>query len=72
MVTTGFELPPRQYDCLQAIAKHWRAYGEGPTRSELGRALGITKVSAHLLVEKLHAAGLVIRQRGAHRGVMPA
>jgi DNA-binding MarR family transcriptional regulator len=69
---SGIELPPRQYDCLQAIAAHWRAYGEGPTRSELGRALGITKVSAHLLVNKLCNAGLVIRQRGSHRGVILA
>jgi DNA-binding MarR family transcriptional regulator len=65
----GTELPPRQYDCLQAIASHWRAYNEGPTRSELGKALGITKVSAHLLVDKLCAQGLVTRERGVHRGL---
>lgn len=35
-----------------------------PTRSEIGRHLGITRESAHLLVNKLIAAGLVGRFRG--------
>jgi len=59
----------RQKAALQAIAQHWRAHGEAPTREELGRALGITKVSAHLLVHKLHRDGLVVVAPRAHRGV---
>lgn len=60
---------PRQRAALRAIASHWRAHGEAPTRAELGRALGITAVSAHLLVGKLHRDGLVIVAPRLHRGV---
>jgi SOS-response transcriptional repressor LexA len=61
---------PRQREALAAIQSHWRAYGEAPTREELGRALGgITKVSAHLLVRKLQAAGLVTVAPGMRRNV---
>lgn len=49
----------RQFECLSAIRAHLRAYQESPTRSELGRKLGITRISAHLLVKKLQAQGLV-------------
>ena len=59
----------RQDACLRAIAAHWRAFGESPTREELGRALGISKVSAHLLVEKLVDKGRVIRAPRMHRGL---
>ena len=59
----------RQRAALRAIAGHWRAHGEAPTRAELGRALGITAVSAHLLVRKLHRDGLVIIAPRAHRSV---
>lgn len=59
----------RQRAALQAIQRHWQTYGEAPTRAELGRALGITAVSAHLLVHKLHRDGLVVIAPRAHRGV---
>ena len=60
---------PRQSAALQAIAEHWRAFGESPTRVELGRALGISAVSAHQLVGKLSRDGLVVVARRTHRGV---
>lgn len=60
---------PRQHAALVVIKKHWRAYGEAPTRTELGRALGITKVSAHLLIRKLQARGLVHVVPHKHRNV---
>lgn len=59
----------RQDACLRAIAAHWRAFGESPTREELGRALGITKVSAHLLCVKLERKGLIHRVPRIHRGL---
>lgn len=59
----------RALTALEAIAAHWRAYGEAPTRAELGRALGITAVSAHLLVHKLARDGLVVVVPRLHRGV---
>lgn len=59
----------RQRPALRAIGAHWKAHGEAPTRAELGRALGITAVSAHLLVHKLHRDGLVVLVPRAHRGV---
>lgn len=61
----------RQADCLRVIRNHWRAYGEAPTRAELGRALGITAVSAHLLVQKLERDGLVRVTPGTWRNVEP-
>lgn len=60
---------PRQRAALDAVAAHWRAYGESPTRAELGRALGITAVSAHLLAGKLASAGLLIVAPRVHRGM---
>ena len=59
----------RQSAALRAISAHWKAYDEAPTRAELGRALGITAVSAHLLIGKLQRAGLVVVAPRAHRGV---
>ena len=60
---------PRQYDALKAIKNHWDAFYESPTRSELGRALGISTVSAHLLVKKLARDGLVTVEPKLARGV---
>jgi len=62
----------RQRAALRAIAAHWKAHSEAPTRAELGRTLGITAVSAHLLIGKLHRAGLVVVAQRAHRGVEAA
>lgn len=50
----------RQAECLRHIVKHFRSWEEYPTRSEIGRSMGIDKVSAHLLVKKLEADGLVL------------
>ena len=61
--------PTRQQAALRAIRAHWQAFNEAPTRSELGRALGITRVSAHLLVKKLARDGLVHVEPGKHRNV---
>lgn len=63
-------LPKRQAACLRAIRRHWRAYQCSPTRSELGRELGITRVSAHLLVNKLEAAGRVTTIPGGWRNIV--
>lgn len=56
---------PRQLAALRYIASRKTS----PTREEIGRRLGITKVSAHLLVHKLAAAGLVGRVGLRHRSV---
>lgn len=58
-------LGPRQRAALRYIASR----KESPTRSEIGRRLGITAVSAHLLVDKLIAAGLVQRIPGGWRNL---
>ena len=63
--------PQRQDECLAVIVNHWRAYHEAPTRSEIGRAMGITRVSAHLLIAKLEAAGRVTTTPGYWRNVEP-
>lgn len=60
---------PRQLAALRMISAHWKAHGEAPTRAELGSALGITAVSAHLLIGKLHRDGLVIVAPRLHRAV---
>jgi DNA-binding transcriptional regulator LsrR (DeoR family) len=62
-------IPPRQSDCLRAIKAHWAEFSESPTRLEIGRALGITPVSAHLLVRKLAKAGAVDVVPRIHRGI---
>lgn len=59
----------RQDECLQAIRNHWSAFGKSPTRTEVGRALGISKVSAHLLIDKLERAGLVVTHPGVWRNI---
>ena len=59
----------RQAAALRAIRQHWNAYGESPTRTELGKVLGITPVSAHLLVGKLARDGLVVVAPRKHRNV---
>lgn len=60
---------PRQLAALAAINSYWKHYSEAPTRSELGRALGISKVSAHLLIQKLARSGLVVVHPKMARGV---
>ncbi len=50
-------LGPRQHKALRYYARRKTP----PTCTELGKHLGITKVSAHLLVRKLRAQGLVER-----------
>jgi DNA-binding IclR family transcriptional regulator len=47
----------RQAAALRYIARRKTP----PTRSEIGRHLGITRVSAHLLVDKLVSAQLLAR-----------
>lgn len=59
----------RQTECLEAIRRHWTAYGKSPTRTEVGRAMGITKVSAHLLIDKLERSGLVVTHPGCWRNI---
>lgn len=60
---------PRQLAALAAIKSHWKHYSEAPTQSEVGRALGVSKVSAHLLIQKLARDGLVVVHPKLARGV---
>lgn len=60
---------PRQLDALAAVRAYQRARGISPTRAEVGVALGITAVSAHLLLRKLAAAGLLRLATRRHRGI---
>lgn len=60
----------RQYECLTLIRTACRT-GQPPTRSELGAAMGITKVSAHLLVNKLREKGFVVLTHTGWRNVEP-
>lgn len=62
-------MTPTQTTTLQAIASHYSAFGESPTRTELGRTLGITKVSAHLTVRRLERDGLVVTHPGKWRNI---
>lgn len=62
----------RQAEALRIICNHWRAFGQAPTRAELGRAMGISKVSAHMLVGKLVRDKLLVREPGTWRNVRPA
>lgn len=62
-------MTPTQANCLRAIAGHWRAFNESPTRTELGIVLGITKVSAHLTVRRLERDGLVVTHPGKWRNI---
>lgn len=60
---------PRQLKALKTLNSNERR-GHAPlTRTELGARMGITKVSAHLLINKLEVAGLVTRVTGGHRNV---
>ena len=58
-------LGARQLAALRYVAKRKTS----PTRSEIGRHLGISRVSAHLLVDKLIAAQLVYRTPGSWRNI---
>ena len=64
-------MTPRRAECLRLIREWWSAYGESPTRSELGRAMGITRVSAHLLVRGLERSGDVVVFPGVWRNIEP-
>lgn len=60
---------PRQAECLRQVASAIKAFDESPTLSELGRRMGISKVSAHLLLRKLEAEGLVSTTDSGWRNV---
>lgn len=60
---------PRQLKALKTLHSN-ECRGHAPlTRTELGARMGITKVSAHLLINKLEAAGMVTRVTSGHRNV---
>lgn len=59
-------LGPRQLAVLRYLAQ---CKEDTPSRSEIGRHLGVTRVSAHLLVDKLLDAGLVSRVPGVWRNL---
>lgn len=54
--------PLRQVECLKFLRTWFRRRNRPPTREELGAHLGVTKVSAHLLLKKLEAGGFVTCQ----------
>jgi DNA-binding MarR family transcriptional regulator len=59
----------RQFTALKHLAKN-ENQGYAPlSRSELGARMGITRVSAHLLINKLEKAGFVTRVPGTWRNV---
>ena len=62
--------PERQIKCLEFIRGYINAFEQSPTRTELGKHLGITKVSAHLLVDKLKRDGYVYTEPGHHRNIV--
>lgn len=59
----------RETDVLKALALHRIKTGEYPTRTALGAALGITGVTAHLHLQRLHTARYVAIRPRQHRGV---
>ena len=61
---------PRQFRCLKII-RNVCAKNERPTRSYLGSMLGISRVSAHLLVQKLKLHGYVFIIPGGWGNVAP-
>jgi DNA-binding transcriptional regulator LsrR (DeoR family) len=61
--------PPRQAEALRYVRDYMKHFGEAPTREEIGHRLGITRVSAHLLVVKLRDAGYVAVWPRRHRGL---
>jgi DNA-binding MarR family transcriptional regulator len=62
--------PERQIACLDFLRGYIAAFNQSPTRTEIGNHLGITKVSAHLLVDKLKRDGYVYAERGHHRNLV--
>lgn len=63
-------ITPREREVLAAIRRLTRLHrDQPPTRAELGRELGITKVSAHLHVIALRDKGLLRVEARRHRGV---
>ncbi len=62
-------LTPRQIACREAIENFFRENKCAPTYIELGKALGITCVSAANLVARLESRGHLIRTRGAARSL---
>jgi Mn-dependent DtxR family transcriptional regulator len=68
---TGCKTPflgERQCTALKLLAAAQKR-NDTLTRAELGRLMGISRVSAHLLVDKLEAAGMVLRAYVGWRNV---
>lgn len=60
--------PKRQQELLRYLVKR-DAKNDPPTRSEMGRHLGISAVSAHLLLKALERRGYVRIYPGVQRGL---
>ena len=61
-------MTPCEHDVLAAMARYHGIHGDFPTREELGKALGITKVTAHLHLHRMAADRVVKIAPGRHRG----
>ena len=63
-------MTPREHEVIEAMGTHWRLHGDYPTRTELGKALDISKVTAHLHLHRLAQSGVVKIAAGRHRGAV--
>lgn len=68
-MTETSPLTERQRETLDYYRRFTERRGKAPTMSEVGRALGVTRQTVHSSLAHLQAAGVVVRQRGQHRGV---
>jgi SOS-response transcriptional repressor LexA len=62
-------LTPRELEVVATIRRLTKLHGSAPTRSELGHALGITKVTAHLHVMRLRKKHVLSIEPRRHRGI---
>ncbi len=62
-------LTPREVEVIGAIRRLTALHRQPPTRVELGRALGISSVAAHLHVNRLRDKGVLRVRPRQHRGI---
>lgn len=63
------DLTPRQAECLAAIRVYFKQWGQCPTRTELSRTLGVSKIAAHALVMRLERSGRILIIPGQWRNI---
>lgn len=62
--------PLRQMEALSYIKGFLTAYKQSPTRSEIGRHMGISRISAHLLINKLKRDGYISVEHESWRNLV--